>query len=196
MYKIRDSLVEERWKKIKSDNGFLLLIAIMLSVVTLILFLNTYVFFNVKVLGPSMNPTLNSGDVLVANRNVGAEYGDIIIIEGEKSDWLIKRVIGKGGDTITIQNGYVYRNGGKLTEPYLAKEGITFYPNVSDKSHVDKTVWVIPEGEIFYLGDNRTNSSDSRAVVFGTCKESQVVGVVEEWSISVKGLLKCLAGKN
>ena len=194
MYKIQDSLLETKLKKTKSDNLFLLVIAFLLSLMLAIMLLSNYVFLNVQVLGPSMEPTLQSEDVLIANRIKTPKRYSIIIIKGEKEDWLIKRVIGVGGDTVKIEGGYVYVNGELIDEPYLKKQGITYYPHVTDKNSVQKKEWQIKEGEIFYLGDNRTNSSDSRYEYFGTCTENQVVGVVENWSIGARKFLKVITG--
>ena len=123
MYKIQDSLLETKLKKTKSDNLFLLAIAFLLSIMLTIMILSNHVFLNVQVLGPSMEPTLQSNDVLIANRIKKAQRFSIIIIKGEKEDWLIKRVIGVGGDTVKIEGGYVYVNGELIEEPYLKKQG-------------------------------------------------------------------------
>jgi signal peptidase I len=175
---VYDSLFEQNAKKQRSDRLFLFLLSVAVILMTVIILLNTFVFFNVRVSGPSMQPTLYTGNVLVANRYKRVNYESIIIISGEKAgsnDWLIKRVIGLPGDEIEFINGYVYRNGEQLEEDYILEQG---------KTVDDESKFKIPEGEIFYLGDNRENSSDSRH--YGTCTFKQVVGVVEEWSMKYK----------
>lgn len=140
--------------------------------------LNTFVFFKVRVSGPSMQPTLYTGNRLVANKYGKIKHGAIIIIKDEKpdsQDWLIKRVIGVGGDVVEFENGYVKVNGELIDEPYVKEQGVT--------KHTQNRIEV-PEGEIFYLGDNRIESADSRT--FGTCTVEQVVGVVENWSMLFK----------
>ena len=128
-----------------------------------------------------MEPTLYDGDVLYLTRNVEPKYNDVIVIKGEKSgEWIIKRVIGLAGDEITIsEDGYVYRNGEKVEGDY-EKYGPT-----------DKNSWqngrVLKENEIFYLGDNRSVSADSRSS-FSTCERWQVVGVVSNLSIQMKSV--------
>ena len=183
MVKIKDSLKEEQLKKERSDRNFLLIVALFLALITTFVALNTHVFFNVYVLGPSMENTLHTGDVLIANRLKEIERGDIIIVSGAKkgsNDWLIKRVIAVSGETVEIKDGYVFINDKILyDEPYVKEMKVTFVPeNMPSKI-------IVPEGEFFYLGDNRLNSSDSRN--YGTCKESQIVGVVENWSLKLKG---------
>lgn len=213
MYKIRDSLIEESYNNSKSDRNFYLLAAVLAVIFAVLLILNTVVFACVVVNGASMNPTLQTGDVLVVNMKRECTYGDIVIIDGDNevrdadgnfvSGKLIKRVIGMGGDTVRIEGGYVWlQKAGeseftKLSEPYLEKEGITFYPIIDNPNNTAVYDFLIEEGEIFYLGDNRTNSSDSRKAEnskghFGTCENSQITGVVTEWSLKTRRFLKAV----
>lgn len=187
MIKVFDSLQERKLKKEQSDRNFLLTIALIMTLILVIVLLNTYVFFNVQVVGDSMNPTLTSGDLLVANRKADVKIGDIVIIEGEKGEsWLIKRVIAKEGQTVKISGGYVYVDGEKLDEPYVIKDGATLAIDWVDRK--------LESGEIFYLGDNRVNSSDSRTERYGTCTKDQIVGVIENWSLSFKSFRGRLHG--
>jgi signal peptidase I len=91
----------------------------------------------------------------------------------------IKRVIGLPGDTIEC-NGKVKRNGQELTEPYL-DPGVT-------TTGCEKTK--VGPGELYVMGDNRTNSQDSRA--FGPVHESDVVGraFVRIWPLTHTGWLR------
>lgn len=182
MYKINDSLIEQKQKKRKSDFRFIVVLAFIALIMAIIATLNTYVFFNVVVDGSSMRPTLSSGDVLVANRQAGYERGSIVVIGGVKEYWLIKRVIAVEGDNVEIKEGRVYINGNELDEPYLSSSAYT--------DELDWETCTLGEDEIFYLGDNRTNSSDSRS--YGVCKERNIVGVVEGWSLSIRGLNKII----
>lgn len=77
----------------------------------------------------------------------------------------IKRVIGVAGDHILIENGKVYRNGEKLNEEYLVNDIYT--PRIGMFHDV-----IVPEGYIFAMGDNRTESKDCR--VFGCIPISKV----------------------
>lgn len=189
MFKIQDNLREKKIKEIRSDYIFTLVVNLIILCLTAVLFVNTYVFMNVRVEGSSMYPTLKSGDVLIANKLKTVERGDIVIIKDEKPDeWLIKRVIAMEGDTVEIKAGSVFVNGKKLNEPYI------IHPNMAITEAGDWQKRTLKKGEIFYLGDNRTpNASlDSRSYL-STCSKDQIVGVVEEWSLSLRPVLNVLS---
>ena len=95
----------------------------------------------------------------ITERPPGASTGE----DGEIKD-LIKRVIAVGGDTIEAKEGEVYVNGGRIDEDYLE-------PGTPTDNLPLKT---IPDGHVFVMGDNRTNSEDSR--IFGPIDEDAVVG--------------------
>ena len=109
----------------------------------------------VRVDGFSMNPTLQNGEYILVNKlayKTGQPTrGDIIVfrLPGDESQDLIKRVIGLPGDTIHVSDGIVTINGTKLNEPYIAQN-----PLYSGE-------WIVPEGNLFVLGDNRNDSRDS-----------------------------------
>ncbi len=189
MFKIQDNLREKKIKEIRSDYIFTLVVNLIILCLTAVLFVNTYVFMNVRVEGSSMYPTLKSGDVLIANKLKTVERGDIVIIKDEKPDeWLIKRVIAMEGDTVEIKAGSVFVNGKKLNEPYI------IHPNMAITEAGDWQKRTLKKGEIFYLGDNRTpNASlDSRSYL-STCSKDQIVGVVEDWSLSLRPVLNVLS---
>ena len=92
----------------------------------------------------------------------------------------IKRVVGLPGDTITCEDGVLVRNGDKVVEPYV-DEGI--------RTEGCKRTTVGP-GELYVMGDNRTNSQDSR--IFGVIQRSDVVGraFVRIWPLNHTGWLR------
>ena len=134
--------------------------------------------------GTSMNPTLQDGDYLLISKQAYTfkepERGQIIIFPvGEENKLYIKRVIGLPGDVITIDNGVVYVNGEVNNQDYTL-DGYT---------NGDIEAMVVPDGEIFVLGDNRLNSIDSREI--GTQKIDDVKGVafVRLWPLTTFGKL-------
>ncbi|MBE7081797.1 MAG: signal peptidase I [Clostridiales bacterium] len=195
MYKAYDSLIEKARRKEKSNRAFSLFFGVVILLVVTIYIFTNYILISVYVDGESMSPTLSDGNVLFANKNMVAEAGDIIVIDGEKEsqdgkgyDWLIKRaiVVGQKGKTlyVKIEAGKVWVGENEqefeiLEETYLPEQTITTYVGTNP-------YWEVKEGEIFYLGDNRENSKDSRYSAYGTCKTSQVVGVVPDWALSMR----------
>ena len=178
MDKEKGFLVKEDKKK-NTIESIIFLALCVLVIVFCYLFFN-YAVKEVIVSGPSMEKTLVNGDVLYLSVGKKAELGDVVVIKGEKgNEWIIKRVIGLGGDHIEIKDdGYVYRNGEKLVEDYNQ------YGKTERNSWVART---LGEDEVFFLGDNRRVSADSRSS-FGTCTLDQVVGVVPEFSIKIKNV--------
>lgn len=180
MYKVNDSIEENKTKEQKSNKRFLIFIAVLVAVLFAVFFVFSEMFFNVVVEGASMEPTIHNGDVLTVNSFKKPKNGDIIIVQkGEKL--LIKRAIAVSGDRVKIEDGYVILNGKKLEEEYLSEQGCT--DNIS--WHGERT---LAEDEVFYLGDNRENSSDSR--IYGVCKTDDIMGVVEDWSLNPNGVLQ------
>lgn len=125
----------------------------------------------------SMDDTLHNNDYLIMwklpfKMNHSPEYGDIVIFksslltEDGKQKLLIKRVIGKGGDTLAIRDGIVYRNGEALDETYT-KDGYT---------NGEMEEITIPDHELFLMGDNRLISVDSRSPQVGLVDEDLLVG--------------------
>ncbi len=125
----------------------------------------------------SMEDTLQNNDYVVLYKlayltKEHPDHGDIIVFkssmktEDGKTKLLIKRVIGVEGDTISIHDGNVYRNGQLLKETYV-KDGYTD----GEVSNL-----VVPENELYVMGDNRSVSVDSRSSDVGLVSEDAVVG--------------------
>ena len=120
---------------------------------------------------------IKSGDIVVFH-NINSKYSDSILqqyldelqiwrindVDSQENSALIKRVVGVGGDVVDIfENGEVFVNNEKFTILNI-NEGVTF----------KKETFVIPDNEIFVLGDNRPNSQDSRYI--GTIPISNIIG--------------------
>jgi len=122
----------------------------------------------IRVDGYSMEPTLHNGEFVIVNRLAyrfgEPERGDVIVFQypRDPDQEYIKRVIGLPGDRVRVFGGKVYVNGELLTEPYIAAA-----PRYQSE-------WTVLEGNLFVLGDNRNNSSDSPN--WGTVPYENVIG--------------------
>ncbi len=110
----------------------------------------------------SMETTIMTGDRVLAEkmsyRFHEPRQGDIVVFDDPtgRHPQLIKRVIALAGQTVDIHDGRVYVDGEPLDEPYL--HGVVTDPG--DESIVYPLV--VPDGELWVMGDNRPNSGDSR----------------------------------
>jgi len=143
--------------------------------VVIAIFIKTFIFNTTYVLGNSMYPTLYERDRLFANKIAlyfgGPSRGDIVVLEAPdvpKKDY-IKRVIGIPGDLVEIIDGKVYLNGSLLVEDYI-EEGS--YTHVYDQNR-----WLVPEGHVFVLGDNREEGASKDSRYFGCIPIKTIKGI-------------------
>lgn len=166
-----------------------------------------------EVEGASMSPNLHDRDRVLVNRTVYLHFdlnrwlnylpgverhgqlvvfpfhmperGDVVVLHPPfpSAQPYIKRVIGLPGETISFENGYVYINGERLDEPYI--DGPITRCDVRQACHEG----TIPPGYVYVLGDNRTNSTDSR--VFGPIPIDNIIGKAwfTNWPLDAFGLL-------
>lgn len=156
----------------------------------LALFLTAHVFQPYEVDGASMETTLQNTDRLIvfklpktwANLTSGdyrPNRGDVIVFDRPKqlggsssTEHLIKRVIGLAGERVVVQNGSVTIYNAQNPDGFNPDEGQEYAQDIlTTPGQVDITVG---RGEVFVLGDNRTNSTDSR--VFGAISDSIITG--------------------
>jgi signal peptidase I len=153
-------------------------------VLTLIIFfvIQTFVAQPYRVQQVSMERTLEPDQYVLVDKLTprfdAYKRGDIVVFN-PPSNWVqaqgqpyIKRVIGIGGDTVELKDGQVLVNGTKLLEKGYV------YQEDGDSQPTDALIgvgkWVIPSGQLFLMGDHRSNSADSRE--FGPVDISAVIG--------------------
>lgn len=153
-------------------------------VVAAIIFLGVnLVTARIRVEGSSMEPTLHDAELVVVNRLAyrwsEPARGDIVIfrfpLEPERR--FIKRIVGLPGEYVVIHDGQVTIDGVLLNEPYIAAA-----PRYNGE-------WKLQPGQVFVLGDNRNNSSDSQT--WGPLPLDQLIGkaVVVYWPPPEIGLI-------
>ena len=133
-----------------------------------------YFGHKVSVIGESMKPRLENGDITVVNRLVydirKPKRGDVIAFKpngNENSHYYIKRIIGLPGETVEIREGKIYVDGMILIENYGNEKMPKDYS-------MDKRFLL--EDEYFVLGDNRNHSIDSREYSVGAVKRERIIG--------------------
>ncbi|HPY64402.1 MAG TPA: signal peptidase I [Bacillota bacterium] len=174
---------EERQKKKREKRSmkrrvFDFVITVVIGVV-LALLLTQFVIQRNTVIGSSMVPTLSDQDEVFVEKisrlfENGLKRGNIVTADTDETTAngegmiIIKRVVGLPGERVTIKNGDVYINGVLLDEPYLA-EGVRTAPH--HEKYADVTLL---KNEYYLLGDNRTNSRDSRDI--GPVTRDEIAG--------------------
>lgn len=173
--------------------------------ILLVFFIVRGIVQNFKIEGSSMEPTLHTGQYILVNKLVYFHFdlnaplrlfpgqeelaqriiypfhqprrGDIVVFEYPRdvSKDYIKRVIALPGDTFEVREGQVFVNGVLLDQPYL--QGASTYCVSGYPCH--EAPVTVPAGQVFVMGDNRANSSDSRE--WGALPLDRVVG--QAWVI-------------
>ncbi|MDR3961347.1 MAG: signal peptidase I [Eggerthellaceae bacterium] len=155
--------------------------------------IRTYVVEPFEVPSASMETTIMTGDRLFAEKVsyhfADVQPGDIVVFSDPQvpSRVLVKRVIATEGQTISISGGTLYIDGVAQSEPYVTGET---YPLSQTAGNVSISYpYVVPEGEVWVMGDNRENSSDSR--YFGSIDEDTIFGkaILTYWPLDRIGLL-------
>lgn len=138
-----------------------------------VLFITAFGFRHSVVEGSSMEQTLFEGEhLIISDLFYTPKRGDIVVCEDYTTILkkpIVKRVIAIEGDHIVVNIlGEVYINGELTEEDYVFVDGVDFNPAIVDM--------IVPEGEIFVMGDHRNLSSDSREI--GTVSVDSVLGKV------------------
>lgn len=165
--------MEENNKDVKNET--IEWIKSIVTAVVIAILIKTFVFNTTYVLGNSMYPTLHEKDRLFANKISlffgGPSRGDVVVLKAPDApdkDY-IKRVIGIEGDLVEIKDGNVYVNGSMLDEDYIINDSYT---------HIyDESVWEVPKGYVFVLGDNREEGASKDSRYFGCISIKTIKGI-------------------
>jgi len=148
------------------------------AAVALAMLIHAFIGQPYTVFGPSMQPTLVTGERVVLSkityRFTEPANGDIVVVRYPVSvrnpsgrNSYIKRIVGMPGDMLEVRGGVLLRNGEQVDEPYLG-----------ETMKNDMPALTVPEGCVFVMGDNRNDSNDSRAPDVGAIPMENVVGKV------------------
>lgn len=146
---------------------------VLMIILAFILIFFTFILNVPKVVGSSMEPALKNGDRVVINLLAGSyEVGDIVVFKTDSGEKLIKRIIAVSGDSVNItpDEGLLI-NGRVKEEDYI----------YTDTNITDITVMypiIVNEDTYFVMGDNRSNSKDSRDSDIGLVDKEDIIGKV------------------
>ena len=133
-------------------------------IILVVVLIKTFVVSPIRVNGASMDPTLNDKDIMLLDE-ISYRFSDIerfdIVVVKEEDEYLIKRVIGLPGETVEYKNDKLYIDGKYVKEDFKHRETFDFSTTLG-------------KDEYFIMGDNRTNSTDSR--VFGPISRDKIMG--------------------
>lgn len=141
------------------------------------LIIHAFILRTFQVTGLSMFPNFHDQELVLTNI-IGLHFaplkrGEVIVFKAptdEERDY-IKRIVGLPGETVEVRGGSIYINGKKFDESNYLNSDVKTYPGSFAREGEPVTV---PEGQYFVLGDNRSNSSDSRE--WGAVKQDAVIG--------------------
>lgn len=157
-------------------------IVVVVGAVVVALLIKTFVMQAFFIPSASMRPTLEENDRVLVNKLSyhlhDVNRGDVVVFEkgadlqADPTKDLIKRVIGLPGDSLVFKDGQVYVNGQLLDESaYLPAGTLTAQGTMRCE---EQAPCKVPGDSVFVMGDNRTNSKDSRYI--GYIPEDTIVG--------------------
>ncbi len=177
----------------KTRKSILEWVVVIVGAVGLALLIKAFLFQAYYIPSPSMNPTLFEGDRILVNKLSyklhSVNRGDLIVFdtpEASGEDDLIKRVIGLPGEFVNVEEERIEIDGGLLLEPYLPLSSNikSFATPVNCVNRPNENYGCrIPDDHVFVMGDNRSNSRDSR--FFGPVPIEDVKGraFIRVWPI-------------
>ncbi len=213
---LKHSRLYEEAYNIEERSSILRLLTLLLAVILFVVSFRMYwenTFSGVVVSGRSMETTLLDKDKLLLKKTPdgkGAKRGEVIVVyiaDYPEVQWhnqntttpvefLIKRLIAVEGDSVYCVDGQIYIKYKGETEFVRLDEPYAYYETQSLKKTYDFGVYEVGKGEVFFLGDNRLHSQDSRykeglSHLSGRLyKQEDIIGVVPEWAIDNRVILE------
>lgn len=167
--------------KLKSNTDWFewlkaLMLALVFAFIVRIFFISPVI-----VEGPSMQPTLYNHDQMIVNKFIykitEPNRFDIVIFHASEQKDYIKRVIGLPGEHVAIDDDQLYINDEEIAQPFLETNQTTLFPKLVNDFTLEElpgSYKTIPEDYVLVLGDNRSNSTDSR--IIGLIHMDEIVG--------------------
>lgn len=141
------------------------IVFIFICLILIAILINSHWFTIIRVSGSSMEPSLEAGSVVIVHKNTEYQRGDIVLIQMSNRTYIVKRIVGIGGDNILLTSDCLFVNHSLID-------------NTPNHQNTDYQFEVnVPDGTIFILGDNRMESTDSRDL--GCIDVDSVIGIVQ-----------------
>ncbi len=144
-------------------------------IIICVVLIRTFIITPVRVDGVSMNPTLENNEILILNKLDKSYNRFDIVVFNYNNEKLVKRIIGLPGETIKVKNNKLYINNKYIEEDFTHKDTDDYEYEL-----------VIPKNSYFVMGDNRSNSLDSRFI--GPINKQNIEGTVNLSLLPLKKL--------
>lgn len=141
-------------------------------IILVVFLLRQFVISPIQVVGTSMLPNLDGGELMlldkISYRFKDVERYDVVVINKDSDDPIIKRIIGLPGEEVRVTNNKLFINDKEIYQNFETNGNTSDF----DLSSLDQEK--IPEDYYFVLGDNRVNSIDSR--IIGLIHKDEIEG--------------------